>query len=116
LAPGCVSRRCGGLGLAGFGEGEALSAAVLLAGDQALVLQELEGWVDRAGTRGPHPAGTGVDLPDHLVPVHGPLGEQGQDGRPDVVAPAAPAPAPPVVTVAVPAGRAEGGSPAAEGA
>src|SRR5204863_1458722 len=50
---------------------------------------ELERGVHRAGARAPHSAGTGVDLLDHLVPVHRPLGQQRQDRGADIAAPAA---------------------------
>ena len=82
-----------GLGPAGVGEGEPAAALALLTGDQVLVLEQLEGRVDRPRARPPDAAGARLQLLDHLVAVHRPLGQQGQDRGPDV-APAAPSPPP----------------------
>jgi hypothetical protein len=93
----------GGLFAAAVAQREQPLAALLLAGDPALVLQHLEGGVDRAGAGTPDAAGALVELLDHLVPVHGPLGEEGQQGGADVAAPGAPAAAaasPPAVVAA----------------
>src|SRR5215213_166362 len=86
------------LGGAGLGEGEAALPVALLTADQPLVLEHLQGGVDRAGAGGPGPAGSLLELFDHLVAVHRPLGEQGEDGGPDV---AAPRPHPAAATAAV---------------
>src|SRR5579859_2682592 len=52
--------------------------------DQALVLQLLEGRVDRPGTGLPHAAAALGDLLDQLVAVPGLLGQQGQRSGADV--------------------------------
>src|SRR6266511_3719352 len=64
------------LGAAGVGQREPAPPAALLADDQALVLQQLQGRVDRARARPPYAAGPLVELLDHLVAVHRALGEQ----------------------------------------
>src|ERR1044072_7626345 len=100
---GFLPRRVGALvgrGTAGLGEREQLLAALALTGDQPLVLQQLEGGVHRAGAGLPRPAAALGDLLDHLVTVHGPVLEQGQDRGPHVSAPrpppgSAPPPRPP---------------------
>ena len=61
------------------------------ADDQALVDQQLQRRVDRAGAGLPQFLAAFGDLLDHLVAVHRALGEQDQDGSADVTAPAAPA-------------------------
>ena len=76
----------GHLGPALVGEGEAALAVLLLTGDEALVLQHLQGGVDRAGARLPHPVGALGELTDDLVAVHGPLGEQGEHCGPHIAA------------------------------
>jgi hypothetical protein len=90
------------LGPSGVGEREPAAALALLTGDQALVLEQLEGRVDRPRARPPDAAGARLQLLDHLVAVHGPLGQQGQDRGPDV---AAAAPPPPVAAEAPRPGR-----------
>src|SRR5262249_46637495 len=52
--------------------------------DQALVLQELEGRVDRTGAGAPDAVGAGVELLDDLVAVHRALEQQRQHRGPDV--------------------------------
>src|SRR6266536_450696 len=82
------------------GQREQPLALGLLAGDQALVLEHLQGRVDRAGARPPDPAGAVGELLDHLVAMHGTLAEQRQDRGAHVAAPG------PATTVVSPA-RAE---------
>src|SRR5262249_13007116 len=57
--------------------------------DQALVVEQLQRRVHRAGAGLPDSVAALCDLLNHLVAVHRPLGEQGQDGRPHVTALAA---------------------------
>ncbi len=57
--------------------------------DQALVLELLEGRVDRAGARLPDALGAALDLLDELVAVLRLLLEQQQQGGADVAAPGA---------------------------
>src|SRR4029450_8153656 len=58
------------------------------------VPQQPEGTVDRPRARPRDAAGPGLQLLDHLVAVHGPLGQEGQDRGPDVAASAATPPSP----------------------
>lgn len=68
-----------------LGEFEKLLAARGLGpGDQAFIDEQLQGRIDRSGTRLPHAVGALGDLLDHLVAVHGAFGEQCQDSGPDV--------------------------------
>src|SRR5581483_3245347 len=60
--------------------------------DQSLVDEQLQRRVDRAGAGPPQAVAALADLLDHLVAVHRPLGEQREDGRTDVTAPAPSAP------------------------
>ena len=66
-----------------------LAAFAFGADDEALVDQQLQRRVDRAGAGPPQALAALGDLLDHLVAVHRPLGEQSQDGRADVAALAA---------------------------
>src|SRR5690349_10361311 len=81
LGPRRVLRRRGGLLAARIGQREALAAAGGLGLDEAFVLQQLQGRVDRAGARAPDAAGAALQLLDHLVAVHGPFEQQRQQGR-----------------------------------
>jgi len=83
-APGWATR-----GSTRVGQVVALTPALGLRLDEALVLQELEGRVDRAGARAPDAVGAGVELLDDLVAVHGPLEQQREDRGTDVEAGAA---------------------------
>src|SRR5580692_2750782 len=74
------------LGTARVGEGEAALAVDVLTADQALVLEQLEHRVDRAGAGSPCSLAALLDLFDHLVAVHRAVGEQGEDGGADVTA------------------------------
>src|SRR4051794_10207335 len=74
------------LGAARVGEREAALAVGVLAADQPLVLEQLEHRVDRTGARGPGALAPLLDLFDHLVAVHGAVGEQGEDGGANVPA------------------------------
>src|SRR6266508_732168 len=65
-------------------------ALSLLAHDQSLVLEQLEGRVDRARARAPQPAAPGLELLDDLVAVHRLFGEQGEDAGADVTATGSP--------------------------
>src|SRR5271167_2358835 len=77
---------------AGVGQLEQFLAALAFRGDnQPLVDQQLQGRVDRTGARLPQVLAPLGDLLDDFVAVHRSLGEQDQDGRTDVTAPAAPA-------------------------
>src|SRR3954454_19315293 len=78
-----------GLGDALGRQREAPLALDLLGGDQALVLEELQHRVDRTGARAPDTAAAGLELLDHLVAVHRPLAEQGENGETDVATPRA---------------------------
>src|SRR5204863_500893 len=91
FVPGRVLGSLLGLGAAGLGEGEPLAAFGLLGGDQALVLEQLQGRVDRAGARPPDAAGAALQLLDHLVAVHGALDQQGEHRLPDVGSASTPA-------------------------
>src|SRR5690606_15489993 len=95
-------------------EGEQLLAALGLADDQALVLQQLEGGVDRAGAGLPRPAAAFGDLLDHLVAVHRAVLQQGQNRRADVTAPC-PSPRPAASSAAPGAAVTESGPPGAAG-
>ena len=77
-----------GLGLcpAGLGQREHAPALALGALDQALVLEELERGVHRAGAGTPGAAGALLELLHDLVAVHGLVGERQQDGGADVAA------------------------------
>ena len=70
----------------GIGQREEALATVGVGGDETLVLEQLQRGVDRTGTRPPHPVGPLLELLDHLVPVHRPLGEQGEGGGPHITA------------------------------
>jgi hypothetical protein len=85
------------------GELKAALAGIVQTSDQALVLEELQGRVDGAGTRLPYAAAAISELADDLVAVHRLLGEQGENCGPDVAATGAPA----TMGVRVPAMRAE---------
>ena len=74
------------------GEGVDLAAGLRGGGlDQALVLEQLQGGVDRAGARRPLAAAALRDHLDDLVAVHRLLGEQGEDRGAHVAAARAPA-------------------------
>ncbi len=78
------SPACLGLGPALGGQAEDPAALRLVRGDQSLVLEGLEGRVDRAGAGPPDaPAALG-QLGDDLVAVHRLLGQEGEDGGADV--------------------------------
>ena len=97
-----------GDGPALLGELEELLAAFGFgADDQSLVDEQLQGGVDRTGAGLPYVTGALGDLLDHLVAVHRPFGQQGQDRGPDVTAPAAAAA---VSTTTAPPARAEAGT------
>src|SRR5262249_28339213 len=70
--------------LAGLSERIDLAALDLLRRDQPLVLEQLERGVDRAGAGGPTAAGALLELLNHLVAMHGPIGEQREDSAADV--------------------------------
>ena len=71
------------------GQLEKLLAALGFAcGDQALVVEQLQRRVDRAGAGSPDSVAAFGDLLDHLVAVHRPLGQQHQNRRSHVAAPA----------------------------
>ncbi len=89
--------------------------------DEPLVLEQVQGRVDRAGARAPLALAALRDLLDDLVPVHGLLGEEQQDGGADVAAAGAPgaataAPVPATAVTGAEAGpaRAEPGASRAE--
>ena len=84
---GLRSPRLGRFLAAGVGQGEEALARLRVGGDEALVLQELEGGVDRAGARSPHAVGALLELLDHLVAVHRPLAQEREGGGPHVAAP-----------------------------
>ena len=70
--------------------GQRVPAAPALGGlglDQSLVLELLEGGIDRPGAGPPHSAAALADLLDDLVAVPGLLGQQRERGRADVAAP-----------------------------
>ena len=73
-----------GLGLTFGCQVEHPAAFGLVGRDETLVLEGLEGGVDGAGAGPPHPAAAFGELGDDLVAVHGLLGQQGDDGGPDV--------------------------------
>src|SRR5690606_3504637 len=79
----------GDVGGALLGQLGGLAPGDLLDDDQALILELGQRGVDRAGAGTPDVVTALADLLDELVAVHGPLGEQQQDGRADVTAPAA---------------------------
>ncbi len=105
--------------LALLGQGIAALAAgvVRLGRDEALVLEQLQGRVDRTRARPPQAIGTLGEFTDYLVTMHGPFGQQGQDGAADVAAPR-PAPSPATTTASAAASpasaraRPEGTAPA----
>src|SRR4051794_39989531 len=72
--------------LAGVGQRIDLAPVDLLGRDQALVLEELERRIDRAGARAPASPGALLELRDHLVAVHWPVVEQRQDGASNIAA------------------------------
>ena len=73
------------VGPARVGERVHPAAALALGGDQALVLELLQGRVDRPRARPPHAAGAPGDLLDQLVAVPlTALVEQVEDGRADI--------------------------------
>ena len=86
---GGVLRRLRRLDLPGLGQRELLAPAFTGGLDQALVLEQLQRRVDGAGARAPRTTGALVELLDHLVAVHRPLGEQREQGGTDVGAPTA---------------------------
>src|SRR5215813_11712506 len=69
-----------------FGERVGLAAAALLTLDQALVFEQLQRRVDRAGARPPNATSALVEFLDHLVPVHRTLREEREDRRAHVAA------------------------------
>src|SRR5262249_2727485 len=87
--------------LARVGKREDSLAVDLLALDQPLVLEQLQGRLDRAGPRAPAAPGALLELLDHLVAVHRAPAQQGEDREAHVAPPG---------TVAA---RAEAGPPAA---
>ena len=87
-----ASPRLGEVLTAGVGERDQLAAGVGGDGDQALVLELADRRVDRAGARGPAAAAALGDGLHQLVAVHRLLGEEQQDGRPDVAARGPPRP------------------------
>jgi hypothetical protein len=87
-----------GLGLAGLGEREHAATFDVLALDEALVLEELQCRVDRAGARAPHAAAALFEPLHDLVPVHRLFGEHREDRRADVAA-ARPGPGAAAMTV-----------------
>jgi len=77
---------------AGLGQRDRAPTVRLLGLDQALVGELLQRRVDRAGAGPPRALRALADLLDDLVAVPGLLGEQREDGEPDVAAGAARAP------------------------
>src|SRR5919198_6171551 len=75
------------LGLARVGELENSPPLDLLAGDQALVLQQLECGVDRTRAGSPTASAPLGELLHHLVSMLGPLGQEEEDAGPHVAAP-----------------------------
>src|SRR3954453_14445764 len=71
---------------AGVGERDELAARLGGDDDQSLVLELVDGRVDRAGTGRPAAATALGDRLHQLVAVHGLLGEELEDGRADVAA------------------------------
>ena len=71
----------------GVGEREQALARLGVGGDEALVLEELERRVDRAGARSPHAVGALLELLDHLVAVHRPLAQEREGGGAHVAPP-----------------------------
>ena len=88
---GGLGRATLGLDPSVVGQRVALAAVGLLDRHQALVLEHLQRRVHRARTGLPHTARPLAQLTNDLVAVHGPLGEQGDDGRPYVAAASPPA-------------------------
>src|SRR5260370_18197748 len=89
-----VGATLGGLGLPGVREVEDPLALDVLAANQALVLEELQGRVDRAGAGPPHAAAASRHLLVHLVAMHRALVEQAPEGCPHVASARAGSPAP----------------------
>jgi hypothetical protein len=84
---------CGGAAF--IGQLEKLFAAVTFACDQqSLVNQQLQGRVNRAGARAPQILAALGDLLDHFVAVHGPFGQQLENGCTDIAATASSAASP----------------------
>src|SRR5438132_2953604 len=77
---------CLGSGLARIGQGVDASSIELLAADQELVLELLQGRVHRARARPPPSTAALLELLDDLVPVHRPIEQHGQDRGPDAAA------------------------------
>ena len=88
-----VAGGCRGGSPALVGQGVGPPAVDLVAGDEALVGELLEGRVDRAGARAPASPALRLELLDDLVAVHRLLLEDGEDERADLAAPDAPGPA-----------------------
>src|SRR3954451_21540006 len=78
---------------AGRGKARHLLAVLVLRGNQALVVEQLDGRIDGTGARAPGPAAALANLLDHLVAVHRPVEEEEQGGRTDVAAASPRAPA-----------------------
>jgi hypothetical protein len=72
--------------LAGSGEVKYAALRFLLGPDQTLILQKLEGGVDRAGAGLPEAAALLADILDNLVAVSGMLGQQEQNRPTDIAA------------------------------
>src|SRR5579862_2353070 len=92
----------GRLGPARVGELVNALAVPLLTPHEALVLEQLQRGVDRAGARPPHAAALLLQAPDELVAVGGAVGQPAEQGGADVAAPHAPPPAPPIAPVRPP--------------
>src|SRR4051794_2144521 len=73
---------------AGVGEARHLLALLIAGRDQTLVVQQLDGRVDRAGAGAPRLAAALANLLDHLVAMHRPV-KQEQQGCGAHIAPAA---------------------------
>ncbi len=69
-----------------IGQGVGAASLELLAGDESLVLEQLQGGVDGAGAGAPSAIGAALELLDDLVAVHRPVLEGREDGEADVAA------------------------------
>ena len=87
VVPRLAVARLGRFLAAGVGQREEALAGFGVGGDEALVLEELEGGVDRAGARSPHAVGALLELLDHLVAVHRTLAQEREGGGPHVAPP-----------------------------
>src|SRR5215217_8947548 len=70
-----------------IGQRERTAATAFFCPYQSLILQLLQGRVDRARAGLPGTAAALGDLLDDLVPVQGALSQHGQDRRPNIAAP-----------------------------